>query len=525
MKMNNEKGTVVTDGRGGLANPGPSASARLSPAAFLLLLAVSAVAAVAASHTSFSAVIGLIMLALALGATFNYPRVALFVFLLYTSSILAPEHFYYYVDPNFVYWGAELFLLVLVAGAIRQRVREAPGAFHDYFTSPVAVSLTVLGSVISIKSIVFLVEMGFPQWAFSHVYTFNRSLGFFALFVPVFLLFNNSRRQRLFFYGLYGIGVFVALRVLLEAVMPDLAIFEWIGLRQALAVEFPSVDPTVLRLRAPGGSIVQICFWLGMMNLVLRPWSVRRLALLVPVTLLMLTVILLEFNRSYVIPILGLMVVAMLLNQRGVRLKLAGLLGMIGVGLVLFSIATGTTGSYVDAISERYSSAFAEETFTSLSLSSRNVENDYAWQSIRREPVFGIGIAELYRPPIPGMLDNLRWYIHNAYLWYWVYFGFIGLAALLIAVAVAVVRGFFSWRQVSDPFLQAGLLALVFTLLTLSAASFYAPRFYEYGTVPVIAVTIGMIEAIVAASRRARLPGGEPAESAAAPEGGDDGRP
>lgn len=501
-----DKKTVPRRGDADFQAAGDVAAGPAPPAASVVVavLLLSVLAALLASMFTINSFGFLVVAVAALVASYRWPRVALFVFLVYTSTIIAPEYFSLWVDTNLVYWAAELFLLVIVFGAIVQRVREGAGAFHDFVTSPVAVSLAVLGLVISVKSFVFLVETRFPQWAFNHVYTFNRSLGFLALFVPVYLLFNTEKRQKLFLAVIFVMGGVIAGRVILEAVFPDLGIFAWIGLRQSLAVEFPSVDPTILRLRAPGGALVQVCFWMGLMNIILRDWTPRRMALYVPLTALMLTAILLEFNRSYVIPIAALAGLAMLLNRRGVRLKLAAILAIFVMILVSLSLITGTVSDYVTAFSERYGSAFAEETFKTQSLNSRKIENEYSWESIRSAPVFGIGINEYYRPPVAGMLDNLRWYIHDAYLWYWVYFGFIGLAALLVALAVAVARGLFNWGKVEDPFLQAGVLALVFTLLTLSVASFYAPRFYEYGTVPVVALIVGMIEAIVSRARKAR---------------------
>lgn len=497
----------------GVLMPDSDTAAPLFPRAGVIVAVflVSVFAALLAPRVSFSGIISLIIVVMALTASYRRPQVATFVFIVYSSTIISPEYFAYFIDVNLIYWGAELFLLLIVVGAIVQRVRQGSGAFHDFTKSPVAVSLALLGSVITAKSFVFLVESRFPVWAFSHVYTFNRSLGFLALFIPVYLLFNTEKRQRLFLTVIMVFGSIIVIRVILEAVFPQLWIFDWIGLRETLASEFPSVDVDILRLRAQGGSLVQVCFWMGLMNMILRPLDFKRLAIFLPLTILMLTGILLEFNRSYVIPMIGLMGVALLLNRPAVRAKIAMLLMLFAFLIVGLSLVTGVVGEYLTAFGERYSSAFTEETFETQSLNSRKIENTYAWESIRKEPVFGIGIEEYYRPPVPGMLDNLRWYIHNGYIWYWVYYGFLGLAALVAAVAVAVFRGFTGWQKVKDPFLQSGVLALTFTMMTLAIANFYAPRFYEYGTVPVVALIVGMIEAIVVRNRKTmELAGGEP---------------
>jgi len=257
------------------------------------------------------------------------------------------------------------------------------------------------------------------------------------------------------------------------------------------------VDPFVQRLRPPGGAMVLACFWMGLMNLILRPWSRRRLAVFLPLTLLMLAGVMLEFNRSYLVPIAVLLMLALFINRKNVRMKLLAVLAITAAVVVLFSSATGTLGKYISAAVTRYGSTFSSEAMEAQSQTSREIEINYAWIAIRSAPAFGIGLDELYRPHVPGMLDNLRWYIHNAYIWFWTYFGLAGLAAFVAVLMAVLLRGIFNWAEIKDPFLQASLVGMIFTIVTLAAADLVAPKFYDYVTVPVLAVMIGLVEAII----------------------------
>ena len=435
----------------------------------------------------------------------KWPQWGLVLLLSFTSTVAAPEFFRGMASPNTVYYAIEALLLLVVAAAIlaggRTRKAGEPGVFQRIYASPQAIAITLFLVIVFIKAMVVIIEKRLGGGSLGQMFAFNRGLSYYLLFIPVLLLMNTEARQKWMITVLFVLASLIMIRVLLELLFPDWQVFQWASVAQPLADETPTVDLSVQRLRTPGGTVVLACFWIGLMNIILRPWKRRLLAIYVPLTLVMLVGILLEFNRSYVIPMMVLTVLALFLNKRMVRIKLLATVSITLLGLVLVFAATGQLGNYYDAMMVRYGSAFSSQAMESQSIVSREIEPNYAWQAIRKSPLLGIGLNELYRPPVPGMLDNLRFYIHNSYIWFWTYYGILGLAAFLGMMAVALLRSIFNWRHIRNPVLQASMLGFVFSLATLLAANFAAPKFYDFATVPVVALMLGMTEAITLSNR------------------------
>jgi len=437
-------------------------------------------------------------------ALVRWPHWGLVLILAIMSTVAMPEFFFWLADIKAIYWGTEGLMLLIIASSMIYWDRNHPeaGTFQRLFSSPQSIAIAIFLGVILIKAMALIIERRFAASSVSQMYTFSRSLTFYLLFIPVMLLLDNGRRQRWMVAVLYVFGSLVLVRVLMELFFPDLSIFAYISLSQPLSADTPNVDLAVQRLRTPGGTIALACFWIGMMNIILRQWTWRRLVFYIPFTVAMLTVMLLEFNRSYIIPMAGLLVLSALLGRKKVRIKLMTIMAVTALALFVTVTFTGSLQSYLDAVASRYGSAFTSQSLEAQSITSRQIEQNYAWQEIRGAIFFGIGLDELYRPPVPGMKDNLRWYIHNSYIWFWTYFGLVGLLAFLGMIFTGIVRCFTNWKRISDSLLQTALLGCGFSLVTLLAANIAAPKFYDYAVVPVVAVMLGMIEVIILRQRR-----------------------
>ncbi|MHB1325377.1 MAG: O-antigen ligase family protein [Thermoleophilia bacterium] len=474
----------------------------------LTALAAALALAVLAGYLSSIYSLKLILLILAGVALswsiIRWPRWGLVLIITFMSTLLAPGFFYSIVDPKLIYYSQEILLLLIVASSLIYRVRnhKKAGIFQRLNSSPLMIALTIFLAIVLIKALVVMIERRFALGSISSMYDFNRGITFFLLAIPALLLLDNRERLRWMTGVLFFLGTVVIVRVLLELIFPKWGIWQYITVAEPLATETPSVDLSVQRLRTPGGTIMLACFWTGVMSIILQPWTVKRLAFYLPFTLAMLTGLILEFNRSYILPMAGLLVLSTLFNRKNARIKLLTLAAVAVLAVVTIAAFTGTMQKYIDAAGSRFGSALSSQSLESQSVNSRWIEQDYAFQAIGRAPLFGIGLDELYRPPVPGMQDNLRWYIHNSYLWFWTYFGLVGLAAFLGVIFTAIFRSAFNWRRTSDPLLQAVLLGLAFSLATLLAANFAAPKFYDYATVPMVALMLGMIEAIILSERR-----------------------
>ncbi|MHB8859005.1 MAG: O-antigen ligase family protein [Thermoleophilia bacterium] len=429
----------------------------------------------------------------------RWPAWGLLAIIAFMSTILAPEFLAYVVNPNSIYYYQEAMLFLILAGSLIywSRNHEGVGIFERLYMTPQSVAVTIFFSVIVIKALTIIVEKHFALGTISAMYNFNRAITFYLLFIPVLLILDTRKKLRWMVGVIFVLGSITMLRVLLELLFPQWTIWTDISFSEPLALETPMVDLAVQRLRAPGGTVELLCFWTGMMSIILQSWTWRRLAFYIPFTLLMLTGMVLEFNRSYILPMAGLLLLTALLNRKYVRAKLISVLVVAVVAVAVLTLVTGAMQKYVEAAVVRYGSALSSQSLESQSLYGRNVETDYALQAISGSPVFGIGLDEFYRPPVPNMLDNLRWYIHNSYLWFWVYFGGIGLLAFLAVIGTSIIRSIIYWKRIADPLLSSALLGSGFTLATLVAANIAAPKFYDYATVPVVALMVGLIEAII----------------------------
>lgn len=449
--------------------------------------------------------LSLLICAIALaGSLVRWPRWGLVLILAFMSTIFGPDHFSWFAEIKVINWATNGLMLLIVASSAIYWARNHPetGIFQRLFSSPQSIVTAIFIIVVLIKIMALIIERRFAVSSISQMYSFNRGLTFYLLFIPMMLLFDSGHRQRWMVGVFYTLGSIVIVRVLLELFFPDSSIFTNISMSQPLITDAPTVNEAILRLRTPGGTIELLCFWMGMMNIILRPWTWRRLAFYVPFTLAMLTGLILEFNRSYIIPMAGLLVFSTMLSRRNVRIKLFTLAAATVVVLAVAMSYSGALQEYADAASSRYGSAFSSQSLEAQGVTSRQIEQKYAWQKIEGAMLFGIGLDEFYRPPVPGMMDNLRWYIHNSYIWFWTYFGLVGLLAFLGMMATGIIRCITKWKRISDPLLQAALLGSGFSLVTLLAANLAAPKFYDDAVVPVVAVMLGLIEVIILRQRR-----------------------
>ncbi|MHB1411843.1 MAG: hypothetical protein ACYCXU_01690 [Thermoleophilia bacterium] len=427
------------------------------------------------------------------------PRWGVVFLLALTSTLVLPEYFTRWMSDNLAY---EMYLLVLLMLLVRAlAIKSRPGVFERIVSSPVAIALITFMALVLAKSLVVLIESRFSKHSFSSIFLVDRPLLLYLLFIPALLFFESVRSQRWLVGAMLVLGAVTAGVGLLSLILHNSYLGQFMS-AQSLQTDTPDVSSLVERLRPPGDALMLFGFWIGIINLVIRPWAWKQVAVFVPLTLLMLTGVILEFNRSYIVPMAGLLLLAVFINRKNVRMKLLAVGAVAAVILLLFASATGTLDKYVNAAVVRYGTTFSSSSLDAQSLVSRQIEDGYAWTAISGSPAFGIPIDELYRPAVPNMMNNLRWYIHDAYIWFWTYFGLAGLAAFVAVLGASLLRVLMNWSKIGDPLLQATVLGIGFALVTLVAADFFAPKFYEFQSVPVVALAVGLVEAIIQAQKR-----------------------
>lgn len=211
--------------------------------------------------------------------------------------------------------------------------------------------------------------------------------------------------------------------------------------------------------------------------------------------------VVLTYNRSYWVAALLAVCVLMLLAGTGQKKRLAALLAVAVVSaglLAAFAAYSGTGGRTLEAVSERFGSLFAGKTLTeSSSLDDRAIENSYAIRQIESHPVLGIGLGNDYRPEIPGLENNLTFYVHNVYLWITTDMGLPGLLLFLWFYIGFLWRAFRHRNNIEDDYLRSAVVGFMLSGAGIALMAFVNPVFMQWFSIVVIAVMMGLTEAII----------------------------
>jgi len=127
----------------------------------------------------------------------------------------------------------------------------------------------------------------------------------------------------------------------------------------------------------------------------------------------------------------------------------------------------------------------------------RIIENGYAIESIKNSPLLGIGLRNDYRPNLFGPDDDLEYYVHNVYLWIMTDMGIPGLLAFMVFFTGFIIRAARNVGKIRDNFLKAAMTGFMLTGIGMLLISFFSPLFMEWNSIVVIAIIIGLTEAII----------------------------
>jgi O-antigen ligase len=132
-------------------------------------------------------------------------------------------------------------------------------------------------------------------------------------------------------------------------------------------------------------------------------------------------------------------------------------------------------------ISDRVGSLLKEPLKTEGSLQWRMIETYYALRQIKHHPVFGIGLANHYRPPMESegeMYSNWTYkYIENGYLYILVMMGFVGFIPFLWLCAAYLLRILRHHHEIKEESLRAVYLGLGAAFLGMLVCNFVIPAF------------------------------------------------
>jgi hypothetical protein len=399
---------------------------------------------------------------------------------------------------------SDLIVLLLIGAIIVRLVVERGYSFRRSPLNPIM--LIFLATVLSG---VYTATRRFGI-SFSATTYDARILLYYGIFFAVTNLIRSRRQLMWLAQAVLLLGGLAAISMILQAVLGSSISFVD---QSILHTETTSSGLSVIRFYHPGTvaayvvCIVSICM-LALFPLNVNPsqgqrstFNIQR-STLVAMVLLLLTgcAVLLSLNRNLLLSAgLAVAVMLVLIRRRGwsrlaSNVALAGAMGILAVVLLAFSPSGDRLLAYIPVLSARFSTLLAGQAFSqSDTLQWRVQELGYAWPQIVQHPIWGIGMANPYRPPF-YLGDTLQTFIHNAYAWLWLKAGIVGLISYLCLGTVFVVRGLRNWSRVEPGLLQATTLGFSLAYLSLAASNFVAPFFVQDWSLALIGVMFGINE-------------------------------
>jgi O-antigen ligase len=328
-----------------------------------------------------------------------------------------------------------------------------------------------------------------------------RYLTYYLIFFIVTNMITTERQVQFLTNGLFVIGIFVGGAMMVQALVGDSIVIMPGRVEEAMTI---GKSYEALRILPPGQTLMYILFVMtvclathvnGFNNNTLN--YVTLLATGIGITL--------TYNRNYWVSSIFCVFLLFLIIKPKIKINIIKTFFILFLCLTLFtSIFVIASGSYKKielystAVSDRFASIFlGKKLYRSGSIEYRKTENKYAFDSIKNNPIIGIGLGNDYRPEVTGLDDKSTYYIHNGYLWILVDMGFAGLWPFLWFYLLAVYRGFKNYKKIQNDKIKGIYIGCVLSATGLLLSNFVSPIFMQWFSIVPLAIIIGLIESII----------------------------
>jgi len=185
---------------------------------------------------------------------------------------------------------------------------------------------------------------------------------------------------------------------------------------------------------------------------------------------------------------------------------------VVGVLLLIMLLATQPTWieriNYV--ITDRLGSLLQDPFRREGSLQWRVIETRYAMKQIIRSPIFGIGLANRYRPPMEGEADSIYsgWaakYTENGYLYIALMMGLVGLLPFLWLCVTYLLQIFRHQDEIRDDGLRSIYLGFGTAFLGMAACNIASPTFVIGSRLIFFPIAMAICEVILRLEREKRV--------------------
>lgn len=422
------------------ALPGPGTALGVATAGLATGLAL-AVALNAVGPLGIAAVV-----ALALGIVLlRFPQVALAILLVATvvfeptdTGLLPPFRPFFEVLGPTSLTGPDLLLFTGLAGVL---LRSAAGGERPRLPEPLTPVLALLGAAILAGA----ATGHYATAAVGNGELFHRAIdAAYLIFVPLLVVnvVRDTRALRVFVGTAAGLGALKALS----------------GAYGALAGVGERLGSEAVSFFEPLPNLVVLVFMLGVLAALIRDVPVPRW-LLFAAPLAPLAIVL-SYRRSFwIAAIFTLAIVAIVASRRRGRVVMA----LAAVALVLAlatSLTIGASDSSRDSVlAQRARTLNPSGADENRGDRYRNDERRNVIETLREEPLTGVGLGLRWRAHHPLAESNDRRYAHVALLWFWLVFGPLGPIAYVALMAAGLWTAARVWRDHPDPVVQVGAIA------------------------------------------------------------------
>lgn len=459
----------------------------------MLLIAIGALVALflltIPSNYIVLALIGIFVLAIIV----RKPEIGILVIVTLTSSIVFEESL-----PLIPFGPGSLqltdILLLFMLGTIGYRL------FVDksltFAKSPLNIPLLLFLGCAALSAALALVRYGVN---FNDVMRLYRLINYYLLFFLVINLVTETAQLKFLIKGMFAIAAVVALAMIAQVIAGESVQLMPGRIESAVSIYR---QYATLRILPPGQTLVFVSFITTICLIVFAKDTPVIFSWLFLLALLLGMGTLLTYTRSYWVAILIAAVILFLVTAAESRMRLATLLTVVlllgGSVIVLVGGTEGTLGTTVSAVSDRFASLFAgRELSESSSLDFRRIENEYAVAQVKSHPILGIGLRNDYRPEIYGSEDKLTYYVHNSYLFLLTDMGLVGFLSFFWFYLRFLHRAITNWKRIADNFLKSALVGFMISGIVILPMALVIPLFMEWYSITVIAVMIGLSEAII----------------------------
>ncbi len=322
----------------------------------------------------------------------------------------------------------------------------------------------------------------------------------------------TQRSLRYLQFGLLFVAFVGAVPTILQAILGERALLflkltEW---------DIPLMKMEgLLRVLPPGHYLYVVSFFVAVQMSSVSS-AARRWGWLVLAAVYGLAILMTLTRHSWFGALFGLGLLWLFGDSRtkSVTLILVGVVLAVVTSLVLMvrAVPAGQPNDFFAKIQRRFISTFAENPEhyalgSPTSVGQRVFETRYVLNKFPESPYFGFGWGtkhplRIRRSPYVGSTYEVRTYIHNSLVWILGKGGLVGVLGLLTLWTTVAVRGYRLYRQTSEPYARAWLLALWVSFLVLLLAAQFEPVFFIRNRIVAPVMVLGLMETVYYFSKK-----------------------